>query len=287
MPAEPLYLFKQIFAGAFGSRSAASLDDGNSPSISSAFARELGASFEGRLDQLKTADCVLTIGVDLAEEHQVAGFFVKRNLAKGTSLVVASSGDNGLSASADYDLKIKKDSETDLLLGLAAAIEELGLAKGKRIDLTSFTAEKASAMTGIDVETLFEVARKIATAQQPVFVYGKGLAGKAPTQALKALVDLARVAGAYGDNSSALISLKGQANSVAASLYGLDSAGRDQKPAGRLCGPRGRYPQPAADSNSWKAFLSWLYRPATPRRSPPGPMLSCPWKCGPSRKATT
>jgi len=225
LPAESMYLFKQVFADQFGNRSAASLDDGYSPSISSAFARELGASFEGKLDQLKTADCVLTIGADLAEEHQVAGFFIKRNLSRGTALIVVGSGENVLSASADFDLKITKDSEADLLLGLAAAIEELGLAKSKRIDLTNFTAEKASGKTGIDVDTLFEVARKIATAQQPVFVYGKGLASKGSVQGLKALIDLARVAGAYSENSSALISLKGQANSVVASLFGFDRTG--------------------------------------------------------------
>jgi predicted molibdopterin-dependent oxidoreductase YjgC len=58
-------------------------------------------------------------------------------------------------------------------------------------------------------------------AHQPVFVYGKGLTGKDSSQALRALVDLARLVGALTEDRSAVIGVKGEANSQAAAVYGL------------------------------------------------------------------
>jgi formate dehydrogenase major subunit len=66
------------------------------------------------------------------------------------------------------------------------------------------------------------VARLIASSQSPVFVYGKGITRGDSPQALKALIELARLAGALDTGRSALVSVKGQANSLAAYMVGLD-----------------------------------------------------------------
>ena len=80
LPAEGLYQFKQLFADKMGSEMVTSIEEGMTTKLPGVLAQELGQPFEGRLDALKEADCVVTIGVDLVDNHQVAGFFIKRNL---------------------------------------------------------------------------------------------------------------------------------------------------------------------------------------------------------------
>jgi formate dehydrogenase major subunit len=80
LPIEALSMFKQVFADGMGSDMVTSLEEGQMTSAAYTLAQELGRPFESNLDALKAADCVLTVDVDLAEEHMVAGFLVKRNL---------------------------------------------------------------------------------------------------------------------------------------------------------------------------------------------------------------
>jgi formate dehydrogenase major subunit len=62
----------------------------------------------------------------------------------------------------------------------------------------------------------------LAQCEKPAFVYGKGITGQDSLQALQALIELARLAGALSAERSSVIGTKGQANSTAAYFYGLD-----------------------------------------------------------------
>jgi len=228
LPVEGLYQFKQLFADKMGSEMVTSIEEGIPTMIPGTVAQEMGQAFEGSMDALKEADCVVAVGVDLVDNHQVAGFFIKRNLPNGTKLISIDPFDNGLHPLADIALQPEKGTDLDLLDGLKAAVESAG---------ASLT--KVGEVTGIPAETVQAVGQMIASAQKPVFVYGKGITRGAP-EALKALLDLAKVAGAT------VISIKGQANSLAAYQYGLDklfdAGGRqavylalgDDKPSERL-----------------------------------------------------
>ncbi len=204
LPAEGLYQFKQLFADKMGSEMVTSIEEGIPTMIPGAVAQEMGQAFEGSLDTLKEADCVVAVGVDLIDNHQVAGFFIKRNLSNGTKLVSIDPFDNGLHQLADIALQPEKGKDLDLLDGLKAAVEK-----------SDASLTKVSEVTGISVETVQAVGQMIASAQKPVFVYGKGITRGTP-EALKALLDLAKAA------EATVISIKGQANSLAAYQYGLD-----------------------------------------------------------------
>jgi formate dehydrogenase major subunit len=222
---EALNAFKQLFVDKMGSEMVTSIEEGVTTALPGLVAQELGRSFEGQLAELKTADCVLAIGVDLIDNHQVAGFFIKRNLPTGAKLIVIDPNDNDLHNLADYALRPKKGADYNLLLGLMAEMTQLGLAKGQPlqpIDLTKYGPGEISRTTGISIETIKTVAQLLASAQKPVFVYGKGITGDGSPMALKALLDLARLAGALNEEYSAVLSLKGEANSLAAYQYGLD-----------------------------------------------------------------
>ena len=225
LPNEALYLVKQLFADKFGSDMVTSIEEGVTVGAAGKIAQEIGKPFEGDLGVLKTADCVVAVGVDLVENHQVAGFFVKRSLPEGTKLVVIDPFENGLHELADYSLRPQKGTDYDLLRGVMSAIINLGLATDQPTDLpdlSAYTPEDVSRSTGVPAELIRDAAQLIAQSQSPVFVYGKGVTGQDSTQVLKALIDLAHIVGALDADRSAIVSTKGQANSTAAYLYGLD-----------------------------------------------------------------
>jgi formate dehydrogenase major subunit len=231
IPVEGLYWFKQLFADGLGSEMVTSIEEGITTALPGLIAQERGQSFEGSLDALKEADCVVAVGVDLVANHQVAGFLVKRNLANGTKLVSIDPFENGLHKLADHALQPAQGTDLVLLDGLKAVVN------GSVASLS-----KISEATGILAETVQAVGKTIAAAQKPVFVYGKGVTREGTAAVMKALLDLVDVAG----ENAAIIGTKGQANSLAAHQYGLDrlfeASGRravylalgDDKPSRRL-----------------------------------------------------
>ncbi len=67
---------------------------------------------------LKKADCVLVVGDNLVEDHQVVGFFVKRLIPNGTHLIVLDSEKNLLENYADVVLTPSKGGEVSVLQSL-------------------------------------------------------------------------------------------------------------------------------------------------------------------------
>jgi predicted molibdopterin-dependent oxidoreductase YjgC len=123
----------------------------------------------------------------------VAGFFIKRNLPGGTKLVLIDASSNPLENLADFVLK---GNESNTLKALTAAL---------------VSSKEDSSPVG-------EAAKVIAASKRPVVVYSK-----ANSDLLKAILEFARASGASKTDYQGIISTKGQANSMAASQYKLDS----------------------------------------------------------------
>lgn len=216
LPVESLALFQQLFGEKMGSTMVTSLEEGIPSALAASLADELGKPFEANLEALSSADCVLAIGVNLIESHEVAGFMLKRNLPKGVRLAVVDPGENALDDYALQSLKATGGNDADVLIALQAAAAQSGQAKMT----TELDARKAlnelPAKTGLSIENITAVANLLASAQRPLIVYGKGLTAKGDLKTMKALVKLAEMVGA------ALLSVKGEANSVAATQLHLD-----------------------------------------------------------------
>jgi formate dehydrogenase major subunit len=193
LPAEALSLFKQLFADGFGSTVVTSVEEGLPTARSTELAQTVG-SFEAKLEALKTADAVITVGVDLSRNHQVAGFFAKRIRPNGVPIIVIDPGDNGLDPICDVAIKPEAGKDADVFRALLAA------SKGETIA----DAQLANA------------AHLISKAQKPVIVYGKGLIAFNEPQALETMIEYAKAIGAN------VIGVKGEANSLAAAQYQLD-----------------------------------------------------------------
>ena len=130
-PVETIYRFKQLFGDKLGSDMVTSTEEGQFTRHTAAFAESLKSSFEGTLEDLKSADSVMIFNEDLGQDHQVAGFFVKRALPSDTKLLVIDQHENSLSKHANKVIKAAKGSNEDVLKALSAAIAKLGLAKNK------------------------------------------------------------------------------------------------------------------------------------------------------------
>jgi len=221
LPAETLYLFKKIFADGAQSDLVTSIEEGQPTALPANLAEEMQKPFEGSLDVIHQADCVVLIGTNLVDNHEVAGFFVKRSLPNGVKLVVIDPNDNPMDNLADLVLKPAKGNDIELLQGISATILKQGHAKGKSA-LNSEKCIEAARKVGISVDKLVEAGNLIGSALKPVFIYGKGVTTQNSSSVLKALLELAEITGALTKDYSAVIGTKGEANSMAAVQYKLD-----------------------------------------------------------------
>jgi formate dehydrogenase major subunit len=195
LPVEDLALFKSIFSDELGAGLVTSLEEGSATALCAEFADKLGKPFESSLDAIKDTQAVLALGVDLVEDHQVVGFFVKRQLLDGTKLIVADHKNNRLEAHADVKLTFGKGDEAKLLANLLDAVKN-----------------------GSEDQDINSAAKTLREADKPCIVYGTTFSSKADEQTLTSLIELAEILDA------ALIGVKGNANSMAASQLGLEQA---------------------------------------------------------------
>lgn len=207
---EALALFKGIFAETLGSQMVTSIEEGTTTSAAVEVARELGRPFEGNLEALKDADCILVAGADLAREHQVIGFMVKRSLPRGAHLITIGNAGGALEECADVAVKISVDAFREVFHAITASLATEG---GHKTD-HSLDATKA----GISSDELEAIAKLLKNARKPVFIYGAELTASD----LKALLALARFVGAFDESHSSVLSPKGGANCLAASALGLE-----------------------------------------------------------------
>ncbi len=214
LPAEALYRFKQVFSDGFKSTMVTSLDEGKFTASVSQFAAEIGKPFEGSLDDLHSAGSYIVFGANLIDEHEVAGFFIRRTLQSGKRLIVVDSAKNELGELANCLISPKPGTEMAFVKALGAAVAKLGLNKiAYNGDASQALADQAH-KCGVSTDSLLEAAFQFAGVENPVFIYD--LVNIKDAAVLGALLDLAKLAGAT------LFNPKGGANSLAAAQYNLN-----------------------------------------------------------------
>ena len=216
LPAEAIHLFKEFFSGQLRAGMVTSIEENQtSDPVAGVSANE------GLLDSLKAADCVIVMGADLVKSHQVAGFFVKRNLDQDTRLIVIDPFENEMGELANFYLQPAPGTDVEVLQGLMAAISKLGLERGELpagFIPNRYFLEEVSQKTAVPVEMIVAAGQLIGTAQKPVFVFGKGLTYQS-SATIENVYTLANML-----SGAVVINMKGKANSFAAQNYGLNKA---------------------------------------------------------------
>jgi formate dehydrogenase major subunit len=222
LPAEALTLFKELFADKLHSTLVTSTEEGVPTAAVSSFAGKNGA-FEGKLDVLRNADTVLCIGANVNRSHMVVGSMLKRNLPKGTHLINIDPDISDLDYLANTALKIKPGSDLALIKGLQAIIVKEGLGRSPlSIPDADLLIKQAVSATNISREELNQTAQTLARSITPVILFGKGITVQRDEKLIEELYRLAVLIGAMDGERHALLSIKGEANSLTATLLGLD-----------------------------------------------------------------
>jgi len=207
-PVETIHNFKQLFEKHLGAELVTSTEEGCFTSFVASEAESAGKAFESKLADVRDSDSVMVFAADLLKDHQVAGFFIKRNLPAGTKLLVIDKSDNALDKAANKAIKPGKCGYEDVLKALSSAVVKLGLAKGK----TAVKADELSSLaakTDLTSDDYLDAAFIIASAERPVILYENA-------ESIAALKEFAALINAK------LIGLKGGANSLAASQLKLE-----------------------------------------------------------------
>lgn len=222
MSAEALALFKELFAGQFKSQMVTSVEEGMPTAAVTRFAQKQG-QFEGKLDVLRNADTVMCIGANINRSHMVAGFLFKRNLPRGAHLIVVTPENGELDYLANVTLKAARGSDLALVRGLQAVIikESLGRTSLQLPDADTAIAQAVS-LSGVTYEDLLQAAQMLARSVSPVILFGKGVTAQRDETLVEELYRLAVLVGAVDGERFGLISIKGESNSLTASLLGLD-----------------------------------------------------------------
>ncbi len=202
LPADVLYYFKQIFAETINSTMVTSTEEGRYTDVISELAGEFG-SYESKLDEIHNADVVLTIGLDLTKDHQIAGFFVKRVIPDGVKVIPVSYEAGGMDAFTSHATIIKRNKDLDFIQALTSSVD------GN--DISSYSDK-----IGLSKDEIFRLAEVLKNAENPVIVYGTDYETKTKKETVAALVKFAKKINAK------LISPKGKANSLVAQQIGLN-----------------------------------------------------------------
>ncbi len=223
LSAETLTAFKELFNDKFQSDLVTSTEEGVPTAAVTRFAEKNGA-FEGKLDVLRNADTVLCIGANINQSHMVVGFMFKRNLPKGTRLINIDPESSELDYLANITLKTNRGSDLALIKGLQAIIVKEGLGRSPlSIPNADALIKQAVEATGISQEQLAQTAQTLARSITPVILFGKGITAQRDENLVEELYRLAVLVGAVDNERQGLISVKGEANSLAATLLGLDT----------------------------------------------------------------
>jgi formate dehydrogenase major subunit len=220
LPIETLASIAETFQNAFHTSAIYLSDDDEAALCSIRLAEDLDEPFEADLNALKAVDAALILGADLQEDHQVAGFFLKRQNWGGTQLINVSDQLNGLCPYCAVSLQLSPGGYLDFVDGFL-------LARNIHLQINQKYSEKKLApileKTGMDANRLHKAAYLLAEAEHPVIVIG----GEFATQAnYEALLHIALFA--QGEKIPILI-IKGKANSLAAALLQYRTA-LDGKP---------------------------------------------------------
>ncbi|MBL8510113.1 MAG: formate dehydrogenase subunit alpha, partial [Betaproteobacteria bacterium] len=180
------------------------------------------------------ADVIFLIGSNPTSNHPVAATWIKNAVRRGAKLIVADPRQNDIARHAWRYLPFRPDTDVALLNALIHTIidEELVDAdfiarrthnyEALKTNAQNYPPEKMAPLCGIPAETIREVARTYARAQNAIIFWGMGIAQHIHgTDNARCLIALALMTGQIGRPGTGLHPLRGQNNVQGASDAGL------------------------------------------------------------------
>jgi formate dehydrogenase major subunit len=174
------------------------------------------------------------IGCNPMANHPVAATFFKQFSERGGTLIAMDPRRNDLFRHAKHGLQFNPGSDVALLNSIMNVIVEEGLTDRQYIEaftenfaeqaahLADYKPEDTAELTGIDPQTVRDVARAFAGAQAGMIFWGMGISQHTHgTDNSRCLISLALMTGQVGRPGAGLHPLRGQNNVQGASDAGL------------------------------------------------------------------
>jgi formate dehydrogenase major subunit len=232
---EEAYLFQKLVRTGFGTNNVDHCTRLCHASSVAALLEDIGSGgVSNQVSDVALADVAIIIGANPTVNHPVAATFMKNAAKAGTSLIVMDPRRNELARHARYYLQFRADTDVALLNAMMHTIIEENLAAETFIRertenyaaltalVADYSPEIIAPITGIDAQTIRDVARLYATAQRSMIFWGMGVSQHIHgTDNARCLISLALLTGQIGRPGTGLHPLRGQNNVQGASDVGL------------------------------------------------------------------
>ncbi len=190
----------------------------------------------GSYEDFQEANVIVLIGANIADNHPILKLHIAKNRKK-PKIIVIDPRASKTSQMADMFIPIKPRTDLALLNGLAYIIieqgwEDEGYIKAKtngykelKKFLKDYPPQEVANITGIDVKTLYELARQYASQEAVLSAWTMGVNQSVMgTDTVSAIINLHLLTGQIGKPGSGPFSITGQCNAMGTRESGFTSS---------------------------------------------------------------
>ncbi|MEA1916149.1 MAG: molybdopterin-dependent oxidoreductase [Campylobacterota bacterium] len=195
-------------------------------------------------EDFEKADVIMLIGANIADNHPILKLHIKKN-KKNPFIIVIDPRRSKTAQMADLFVPLNPRSDLALLNGLAYIILEQGWENLEYIKtntngygelkkhLQAYPPQEVSNITGVDVKTLYEIARQIVKAPAAISAWTMGVNQSAiGTDTVSAIINLHLLTGQIGREGTGPFSITGQCNAMGTREFGFTSSLPGYRPFG-------------------------------------------------------
>jgi assimilatory nitrate reductase catalytic subunit len=187
------------------------------------------------------ADVIMLIGANIADNHPILKLHIAKNkqiTGKKPTIIVVDPRHSKTANMADIFVPIKPRSDLALMNGLCYIILEQGWEDQKFIKkhtsgykefrrhiMEKYPPQEVAQITGIDVKSLYELARVYAGASKALSAWTMGVnQSSIGTNTVSSICNLALITGNLGKQGAAPFSITGQCNAMGTREFGFTSS---------------------------------------------------------------
>ncbi len=177
------------------------------------------------ISDVEGAELLFLTGANATEAHPIIGYKIRQAHRRGAKLIVVDPRRTELAEEADYWLQIKSGTDIGLINGLSHIIIKENLHDKKFIaercenfeefekTVAGYTPQRVSELTGVPVDSLYQVARLYATTDKAGIFYTLGITEHSTgTRNVMSVANLAMLTGHLGRPSVGVNPMRGQNN---------------------------------------------------------------------------
>ncbi len=232
---EEAYLFQKLVRTGFGTNNVDHCTRLCHASSVAALLEGVGsAAVSATFNEVKNSDVIVVIGANPTENHPVAATYFKQAAKRGAKLVVMDPRGQALKRHAWRMMQFKNGADVAMLNAMLNVIVTENLYDKQYVQtytegfeafaehIRDFTPEEMAPICGIGADTLREVARTFARAENAIIFWGMGVSQHTHgTDNARCLIALSLITGQIGRPGTGLHPLRGQNNVQGASDAGL------------------------------------------------------------------